>query len=616
MFEEPTHIIHKLVVEVETSTTSRGFELRDNAGKFVHERVLPAIEAYIKELEKYLRDGETIEMDKLVVNLDAPTIDFSDPLWNHRLTDSLDVSLEKVRHEIQQERLSSGNLSSQPSLGKISSGRMLKEDVFTTIDSEEAVQGIRFESQSERALRAVFHFLKTGQRPWWVSSSEMMSKLLEVKQLQTLLKKQSELFKQLFQEQFTSTKVAERWAKQLSDEQLILLLTHVSTDLSPTQIKSIQKNLFFKSKTGSVERKLREVFWITVIATLVKPTEKEIAVLHWFRQQLISMAKWDITSLPESGTKELMQFVKAVRLFSGMNTSTTEEKVVGKFLEALHLAEEIATASPKNAHSPKTSVMTDESESATASITHEASAEDTSKKTTDSAEVSSIEAGETGELVNIREEGATDRSVEEIVELKSQQIGKKSDLPIKKDVGTDWQPFEETRWEEEIIPESGIIIENAGLVILHPFLSYFFKDLHLVDEQDQIIDKDLAVHVLHYVATGKTADYEHAMVFEKYLVGLPLDMPVARTIEITAEIQEKTIKLLQAVRSNWEPLSGTSDDGIRETFLVREGKLILTEEWDRLVMEKKTVDILMEKLSWSISMIHLPWKEGVLYVEW
>lgn len=617
MPEEPTHIIHKLVVEVETSTTRRGFELRDNAGKFVHERVVPAIEAYIKELEMQLQDGETIEMDKLVVNLDAPTIDFSDPSWNHRLSGALDASLAKVRNEIQQERLASGKLSTQPSLGKITSGTPLNEEFFATAESEEAVQGIRFESQSERALRAVFHFLKTGQRPWWIGTADTMNKLLEVKQLHMVVKKQLSLYKQLFQEQFTSVIVVDRWVKQLSDEQLILLLTHVAAEQSPKQSSNIQKTLFYKSHTSTIERKLREVFWKTVIATLVKPTEKEEEVLRWFRQQLITMIKWDVTSSPESGRKELKQLVKAIRLISGINTRISEEKVVSNFLESLNPAAETlnTTVVPENIGTLKTALLATDSESEPASTATDSSVEGAAKEKVPSEETNPNES-KAAELDENRVERTETDSVEETVVSTNKLTDQNDDLLPKKEMESDWQPLQETNGEEEIIPESGIIIENAGLVILHPFLNYFFKDLNLVDEQDQLTDKDLAVHVLHYVATGKTADYEHAMLFEKYLVGLPLGAPITRTIEITTEIQEKTIKLLQAVRSNWGPLSGTSDAGIRETFLVREGKLILTEEWDRLVMEKKTVDILMEKLSWSVSMIHLPWKEGVLYVEW
>jgi hypothetical protein len=73
--------------------------------------------------------------------------------------------------------------------------------------------------------------------------------------------------------------------------------------------------------------------------------------------------------------------------------------------------------------------------------------------------------------------------------------------------------------------------------------------------------------------------------------------------------------LLTAVTQQWSALRETSIDGLRESFLKRDGKL---EEEDSfyLKIEQKPFDLLLDQIPWNISKIKLSWMPKILNVEW
>ena len=170
--------------------------------------------------------------------------------------------------------------------------------------------------------------------------------------------------------------------------------------------------------------------------------------------------------------------------------------------------------------------------------------------------------------------------------------------------------------EEEI---SGLYINQAGLVLLHPFLVNFFRGVGLVIE-DSFCD-DLAqqtgIYLLNYLATGQTSAPEYELVLPKLLCGWPLNEPIAPDILLTEEARSEAENLLQTAINYWEVLKNTSPDGLREGFLQREGKLTHTDsqQW-KLQVEQMAIDVLLSRLPWGLSMVKLPWMDELLIVEW
>ena len=174
----------------------------------------------------------------------------------------------------------------------------------------------------------------------------------------------------------------------------------------------------------------------------------------------------------------------------------------------------------------------------------------------------------------------------------------------------------ESRQVRHADAEEGIYIENAGMVLLHPFLPRFFMALGVADE-DKLLQPERALCLLHYLTTGESIVPEYELILPKILCNVPLLTPVEAARELSGAEKEEVEALFQAVIGHWSALRNTSAAGLRATFLLRPGKLSLRKDGDWLLqVERKTCDILLEQLPWGIAMIKLPWMEKMLWVEW
>jgi hypothetical protein len=201
-----------------------------------------------------------------------------------------------------------------------------------------------------------------------------------------------------------------------------------------------------------------------------------------------------------------------------------------------------------------------------------------------------------------------------------QQKEKSVDKPKDK-VSPDEAKQEELLKDDESatpFPVDGIFVQNAGLVLLHPFLEYFFMEFKLLMDQKFVNRKaqTIAIHLLHYLATGQENPMEYELLFEKYLCGWDLDKPVPRRFKLSKAMKTESEKLLNAAIGHWKALKKTSPNGLREGFLQREGKLVLDDFQHRLIVEGSSTDVLLSLLPWGYGMIKLPWLAQILIVDW
>jgi len=163
--------------------------------------------------------------------------------------------------------------------------------------------------------------------------------------------------------------------------------------------------------------------------------------------------------------------------------------------------------------------------------------------------------------------------------------------------------------------EEGIFIENAGLIIVAPFLPTLFSRLMLVDA-GKMVNEDMAAMITQFAATGKTKINETDLVLPKLLCGIDIEKVIDVQKNISTQQQEAVNEMLEAIIQHWAILSTTSIEGLREAFLLRNGKLKRSgNEWS-LQVEQKGYDMLLQKLPWSISMIKLSWMKSILRTEW
>lgn len=186
------------------------------------------------------------------------------------------------------------------------------------------------------------------------------------------------------------------------------------------------------------------------------------------------------------------------------------------------------------------------------------------------------------------------------------------------DVTTAIQDLQDEFVGEEYVSVEQFHIQTSGIVLLGPYLTRFFTHLRLlkVDEWKDADSQFRAIQLLRYLGTGELKTQEHHLVFEKLICGLDIIIPVPGDIELTPQEISESADLLKSVISNWKALKNTSIEGLRETFLKRDGILIKKDNDWLLKIERKTVDILLESLPWNYSTLKLPWRYNLIFTEW
>ncbi len=176
----------------------------------------------------------------------------------------------------------------------------------------------------------------------------------------------------------------------------------------------------------------------------------------------------------------------------------------------------------------------------------------------------------------------------------------------------------DTKNKIEKIVQDGIYIQNAGLVLLWPFLKHYFTKLKLVENDAFLSDekRERAVLLLQYISSGTSEFPEQQLALNKLLCGLPLHHPVANELQLTKMEINETDKLILAAIEKWQAIGKVSIPGFRNSFLMREGRLKISDSAWVLTINRKAWDLLIDRLPWSISMIKYKWMEKIIQVEW
>lgn len=163
-----------------------------------------------------------------------------------------------------------------------------------------------------------------------------------------------------------------------------------------------------------------------------------------------------------------------------------------------------------------------------------------------------------------------------------------------------------------------LYITSAGLIIVAPYFGRLFEKCNLLvdgvfkNENSQF----KAMQLLNYLATGNESSEEHELSIHKILCGLKLTEPVENFSTITDDEKDICDGLLTAITEHWTPLKDTSIDGLRTSFLQREGKLEEEEDAYFLQVEQESYDMLLDQIPWNITKIKLSWMTKILNVQW
>lgn len=175
--------------------------------------------------------------------------------------------------------------------------------------------------------------------------------------------------------------------------------------------------------------------------------------------------------------------------------------------------------------------------------------------------------------------------------------------------------------KKDTIETGEIFINNAGLVMLHPFLAQLFEELRLTTKK-VFVDEPAcmkAVLLTRFMATGEVVAEDHELVLEKILCGLSPDAPILCDLELLEDERKEARDLLAQIIVLWKQnavqVNGTIE-GLQQSFLQRQGKLTQKNNDWSLQVQQLAYDMVLSSLPWSISMIKTPWMKGMLRVEW
>jgi hypothetical protein len=172
---------------------------------------------------------------------------------------------------------------------------------------------------------------------------------------------------------------------------------------------------------------------------------------------------------------------------------------------------------------------------------------------------------------------------------------------------------------EIINSDESYFIENAGIVLLYPFIGRLFKEQELLSSENVFADHRLqleACYLLQYIATGNPEIMEYDLLLNKILCGYPEDAPVSRTWLPEKADPDKADIFLREIIEQFPRIGIATPAGLRNSFLLRSGKLIEEELNWILYVERKSWDMLLDSLPYPLSIIKLPWMIKPLYVQW
>ena len=574
MINSNKHIINKVFLEINTNSKEKGYYLKDNIDAFLQKEIFSLLENYFNELDKK-NPSHSIQLDKL--NLDIAinqNLDFED--FKEQI-------LKKITKQV--------------------------EEIFEKEDAN--IEGYKLIKPQEKEIESFFYFLETGTNVWWTTLNPDF-KIVDDTTFGEILN--DETFPIKWANAVQKPIVRTRFIKQFSDGQIVtiikkgILLKKNSADSSAKifRIETIKKHIETSIAKNQLIPNQRFLMWEIVVLSLL---ETKSAIVKQKLSKLICSVfefhkKNSFLEHKELFLKEIENQIENQNELELLANLDAIVLIIEKKLDKVILKEK--ETGIETITKPQAAIKTEtETEIETETkIESEKIQENNEKSTPDPDFILLKNKEETVHSDDKNIESLSNNSKEKTPDNNEEVINKK-ELSLEK--------------EEDIISAdiSELYLDNAGLVLIHPFLKSLFDNCKLLNKDNTINNPEVATHLLHYIATGKEQDYENAMAFEKFLCNIPIAKPIERNIVLSEKMKKEGAAMLQAVLSNWDIMKTSSAELLQNEFLQRPGKLNINgDETPTIIIERKTQDILLDKLSWNLSIIKLAWKKRIIYVNW
>ena len=161
-------------------------------------------------------------------------------------------------------------------------------------------------------------------------------------------------------------------------------------------------------------------------------------------------------------------------------------------------------------------------------------------------------------------------------------------------------------------------VDDAGLVILSPFLPHLFGHLDLLDGRT-FRDSSAqlrAAALLRVAAAGEEELAEYQLPLAKLLCGLEVDALFELDTPLTEPEIEECTRMLEALIARATILKEMSVGGLRGSFLLRPGVLAVRDGGWFLRVERRAYDLVLARFPWTFEWVKLPWMSAPIQVEW
>ncbi|WP_437963927.1 contractile injection system tape measure protein [Sorangium sp. So ce260] len=163
-----------------------------------------------------------------------------------------------------------------------------------------------------------------------------------------------------------------------------------------------------------------------------------------------------------------------------------------------------------------------------------------------------------------------------------------------------------------------VYVDNAGLVVLWPFLGHLFGRLGLFADT-QFKDRRAlhrAAGLLQHLCTGDLEPAEYQLPLARVLSGMAMTEVFDFGPPVTEAEAEECVHLLTAAIASAPILGEMSIAGFRGSFLMRKGALSARDDSWLLRVERASHDVVLDRFPWGMSWVKQPWMEAPLSVEW
>lgn len=562
-------------------------------------------------LDKYSSEKEVISIDKLEIDLEE--------MQEELLEEELSMKVKEVLEEKLLQVINAARISSSP-------------EVYDGNDRTT----VTFRSTKTSRLELLVHFLQTGTMPWWARNEETSVSLL----FETLLQEEPVQLRTELTRLLGKSNPRKRFIYQLPGRTIASVMSLFGTSFI-TFAQDIVNVVEDTRSAGLIgvhaSSTLRTITWEYFITAAVTgntgASEKEK------EEHIVALA-------------ERLLFFDPAKLRAIANHVKAKSQLTGELKELFETAAEMArTAAEKEKQENHKEDKEEERDQADREkekarnkrddvkdreqadreeekakkrkddAKNREKADDEEKRTKsrrDADEDEDIDPGKNEKRKDERSAGKQESSTPGNNQPDDQLTNNRGKEDIAEKLRKLFGDKEKSSDDLTAVLSDGLYINNAGLVLLWPYLGAFFNHLGLMNG-NQFTNEEAAhraAHLLQYLATAsEDAAEEHELVLNKLLCGLPVEDPISKDFTITEGEKTECENLLNAVVSNWSALKRSSSQALRNTFLVKEGLLTKESDWS-LKIERQSIDMLIDRLPWSISIIKLPWCSEMLYVEW